>query len=137
MIIQPRGPQHKHSQRVSQLQLEDTQSTLNEFRNKYQALTQDSRNRLGLFNTQISKLNETVSDLRKQLKEVIEEKEKLANQSAPSSVDLSSVEIESLQTQLSAAKAEKEVTEKLLAEESAKLAKTVVEHQAVLVHLQF
>ena len=37
----------------------------------------------------------------------------------------------------SAAKAEKEVTEKLLAEESAKLAKTVAEHQAVLVRLQF
>ena len=78
-----------------------------------------------------------MSDLRKQLKEAIDEKEKLANQSAQSSVDSSSVEIESLQTQLSAAKAEKEVTEKLLAEESAKLAKTVADHQAVLVRLQF
>ena len=78
-----------------------------------------------------------MSDLRRQLKEAIDEKEKLANQNAQFSTDSSSVEIESLQIQLSAAKTENEATKKLPAERSAKLAKIIAEHQAVLVRLQF
>ena len=118
------------------LQLEDTQNTLAEFRSKYTALVQESRNRLGQLNHQMAKSNETIADLRKQVKELTAEKDHLASQvaAAPSAApaDVTS-ELESLKAQLASAVQEKGTSAKLLVDEMNKAAKAAADHEAALV----
>ncbi|KAH8108683.1 hypothetical protein DFH11DRAFT_1067215 [Phellopilus nigrolimitatus] len=86
-------------------------------------------------NGQLSKLNETVSELRKQVKDLTAEKDQLASQSTAATTD-SNVEVEALKSQLSSITQEKDSAAKLLAEELERSAKAIADHNAALVALR-
>ncbi|KAL5512300.1 hypothetical protein ACEPAG_9384 [Sanghuangporus baumii] len=111
---------------------EDTLVTLADFRMKYSSLGQEPRDRLGQLNHHIFKLKETVAELRRQVKGLSDEKERLASQAAAAATPSdSNVEVESLRTQLAVVVQEKETSAKLLAELS-KVAKSACDHEAAL-----
>ena len=110
---------------------------LQNLRTKHQGLLTDSRKRLGELNGQKAKLNETIAELEKQLKEVTAERDRLTNQAGQTATTANSAEVEALKNQLSALTREKELAAKTLSEEVEKSAKLVVQHNQALVKILY
>ncbi|KAL5476490.1 MLP1_5 [Sanghuangporus weigelae] len=81
----------------------------------------------------VQALKDEIEDLQIDLlKDLSDEKERLASQAAAATSSDSNAEVESLKTQLAAAAQEKETSAKLLADEMSKAAKAAADHEAAL-----
>ncbi|OCB84369.1 hypothetical protein A7U60_g8353 [Sanghuangporus baumii] len=81
----------------------------------------------------VQALKDEIEDLQIDLlKDLSDEKERLASQAAAATSSDSNAEVESLKTQLAPAVQEKETSAKLLADETSKVAKAAADHEAAL-----
>ena len=78
-------------------------------------------------------MNETVAELRKQVKDPTDERDRLATQTVTAAPPDLGVEVESLKSRLAAVIQEKEMSAKLLTEEMNKAVKAAADHEAALV----
>jgi phage shock protein A len=117
------------------MQATESTTAMNELKQKYEGLMNQSRQRLGQMNAQMTRMKEMINQLQNQVKELTAEKERLAAQSnsegAKSAEDTAA--LDQLKASVETLTREKTEIEKALAEQIEKSDKLIAENKAALV----